>query len=112
MSSRVLAVGDQIDAIIRSAAREELLSALALLEGRRAVVRERLRVIHQLERPKGKDRALTAAQAARIAAGYSPSWFYEHASELEFTIRAPGRGVRFSESGLRSWVATWIRPRD
>ena len=65
MSSRALAVADQLDGIIRSADREELLVLLALLEGRRAIVRERLRPYRlPAAKPESADQALTAAAAA------------------------------------------------
>lgn len=112
MSSRVLGIGDQIDAIARTATREELVSLLAMLEGRRVVVRERLRVVREtVDAGPKRDRAITAAEAAKIADGYSAGWFYDHAHELEFTINSPGRPVRFSEVGLRAWVARWMTPK-
>ena len=55
---------DQIDAAIRSADREGLLGLLAVLEGRRAVVRERLRLYRAPAKPEAADQALTVAAAA------------------------------------------------
>lgn len=73
-----------------------------------------------------EDAALTAAQAARETgwtpiherppgqqpSGFSARWFYDHASELPFTVRRPGdRAVRFSRAGLRAWLAAGGRGR-
>jgi hypothetical protein len=56
--------------------------------------------------------ALTAQEAAlqtgwRPGAhtGFSPRWFYEHWSELPFTVKAGPHGpVRFSKTGLLIWL--------
>jgi hypothetical protein len=50
------------------------------------------------------DRWLTANEAAALA-GLTPRWFYERSRTLAFAVRpSPGR-LRFSETGLRAYMA-------
>jgi predicted DNA-binding transcriptional regulator AlpA len=50
------------------------------------------------------DRLLTAVDAAK-ALGMTPRWMYAHASTLPFVVHLPGRTVRFSEAGLKRYIA-------
>ena len=49
------------------------------------------------------DRLLTAEELAKRLHA-SRRYVYEHADEFPFTVRLPGRMVRFSERGYERWV--------
>jgi predicted DNA-binding transcriptional regulator AlpA len=49
------------------------------------------------------DRLLKIDEAA-TRLGQSPDWLYRHAGRLPFTVRQ-GRGLRFSERGLATYIA-------
>lgn len=51
------------------------------------------------------DRLLTAQQAGEIA-NVHPRWFYRHAKQYSFSRRLSRKVLRFSETGLRHWLAT------
>lgn len=51
-----------------------------------------------------KDKLLTPEQAAEML-GQKVRWLYRHASRLPFTRRLSRKSLRFSENGLRRWVA-------
>lgn len=51
------------------------------------------------------DRLLTVEEAAQIAR-VSKRWLYARASNLPFTRKLSHKVVRFSEAGLRKWLAT------
>ena len=51
-----------------------------------------------------KDRLLTPEQAASIL-GQNVRWLYRHAATLPFTRRISRKNLRFSEAGLRRWLA-------
>ena len=51
------------------------------------------------------DTLLTAKEAAALM-GVSPRWLYRHAAKLPFTRRINRKNLRFSEAGLRRWLAT------
>ncbi len=51
-----------------------------------------------------EDRLLTVEEAARIAR-VSKRWLYARASNLPFTRKLSHKVVRFSEAGLRKWLA-------
>ncbi len=51
------------------------------------------------------DQLLTPQEAARIL-GVTPRWLYRHAKRLPFTKRISRKVLRFSEAGLRRWLAT------
>jgi hypothetical protein len=58
------------------------------------------------------DRLLTAEEAAAILgqAGHKGvRWMYRHAAKLPFTRRISRKNLRFSESGLRLWIAAKSR---
>ena len=57
--------------------------------------------LHGDEEP---DRLLTVRQAASVL-GMSEDWLYRHADRLPFTCRTGRRTVRFSERGLKRYVA-------
>ena len=51
------------------------------------------------------DRLLTVDDASRILE-VTPKWLYRHADRLPFTRRLSRKALRFSEPGLRKWLAT------
>ncbi len=54
--------------------------------------------------PPQDDRLLTAEEAAPIL-GMTPRWLYRHARHLPFARRLSRKALRFSESGLRRYMA-------
>jgi predicted DNA-binding transcriptional regulator AlpA len=55
---------------------------------------------HALE----KEKLLSAQQAAEIL-GVNIQWLYRHAHQLPFARRISRKNLRFSEPGLRRWIA-------
>lgn len=53
--------------------------------------------------PVVEDRLLTVAEAAGRL-GVRPRWLYAHARDLPFTIRLPGRQLRFRAAGLAAYL--------
>jgi predicted DNA-binding transcriptional regulator AlpA len=51
-----------------------------------------------------KNRLLSPQQAAEIL-GQNVRWVYRHAGKLPFTRRVSRKNLRFSEAGLRRWIA-------
>ncbi len=51
------------------------------------------------------DQLLTVDDASRILE-VTPKWLYRHADRLPFTRRLSRKALRFSEAGLRKWLAT------
>ena len=51
-----------------------------------------------------KDTLLTAAQTAALI-GVNIRWLYRHAAKLPFARRISRNNLRFSEAGLRRWLA-------
>lgn len=56
------------------------------------------------EVPSKEDRLLTPEEAATFL-GTTPRWLYRHARRLPFTRRLSRKALRFSEAGLRRWLA-------
>ena len=48
-------------------------------------------------------RLMSAHEAAQVL-GVSTSWLYRRARSLPFTVRLPGRGIRFSYTGVRKYI--------
>ncbi len=90
--------------------RETIPKLLAELEALRLQLLVHFLVPHQ---PSGTtdhsqalpDRLLTAAEAAGLL-GVTPRWLSRRASKLPFTRRLSRKTLRFSEIGLRRWLAT------
>jgi hypothetical protein len=59
----------------------------------------------QAQKVTEKDRLLTAEEAGVIA-GVSPRWLYRHAPNLPFARRLSRKVLRFSETGLKSWLVS------
>jgi excisionase family DNA binding protein len=57
------------------------------------------------------DQLLTVDEAAQVL-GVTPRWIYRHARTLPFTVRLPGRAVRFSEQGLARYVERRLKKGD
>ena len=51
------------------------------------------------------DRFMTAEQVAPVL-GVTPRWLYRHAGKLPFTRRLSRKALRFSEAGLRRYLAS------
>ena len=51
-----------------------------------------------------KDKLLEPKKAAELM-GVTPRWQYRHADKLPFTRRISRKHLRFSEAGLRRWLA-------
>ena len=51
------------------------------------------------------DHLLTPEEAGRML-GVTPRWLYRHGKRLPFTKRLSRKVLRFSEAGLRRWLAT------
>jgi predicted DNA-binding transcriptional regulator AlpA len=60
---------------------------------------------HQRSPDREQDKLLTAEEAAGIA-GVKPSWLIRHAQKLPFARKLSHKVVRYSEAGLRKWLAT------
>ncbi|PYJ66216.1 MAG: hypothetical protein DME76_17365 [Verrucomicrobia bacterium] len=73
---------------IRSVIREELTAALA--GGTNNI--------------NDTDTLLTVDEAAALL-HVDPRWLYRHAAKLPFTRRISRKNLRFSEAGLRRWLA-------
>ena len=55
------------------------------------------------------EKLLTPAEAAALLGGNVEkqiSWLYRHSKHLPFTRKLSRKCVRFSESGLKRWMAT------
>ena len=53
--------------------------------------------------PPLEDRLLTVVEAAPQL-GVKPRWLYAHADDFPFTVRLPGRRLRFRTAGLAAWL--------
>jgi predicted DNA-binding transcriptional regulator AlpA len=60
---------------------------------------------HPAAGPAEPDRLLTADEAAPII-GMTPRWLYRHAKQLPFARRLSRKALRFSEAGLRRYMAS------
>jgi len=78
-----------------------------LLEQIRQIVREEIGAAFQngTAHTPEKDRLLTPKEAAEIL-GQNTKWLYRHAARLPFARRLSRKSLRFSEKGLRRWLAT------
>jgi len=57
----------------------------------------------RLDAASADDRLLTVTEAAaRLCV--TPRWLYVHADDFPFTVRLPGRRLRFRALGLASWL--------
>jgi predicted DNA-binding transcriptional regulator AlpA len=74
----------------------------------RKIVREELAAAlsNGADRPAAeKERLLTPDEAAALI-GVDKKWLYRHSKQLPFIRRLSKKNVRFSEAGLRRWLAT------
>jgi len=55
--------------------------------------------------PAPTDRLLTPTEAAALL-NMTPRWLYRHHPSLPFTRRLSRKALRFSETGLKKWLAT------
>jgi hypothetical protein len=70
----------------------------------RALVSAEVRAALQHDPVIEKEKLLTPEQAADIL-GQTVRWVYRHAGKLPFTRRISRKNLRFSEAGLRRWIA-------
>lgn len=90
---------------------EDVIPALlGELEALRVRLLARLLAAHQPPRTSDlsqspPDRLLTTDEAAELL-NVTPKWLARHASQLPFTRRLSRKALRFSEVGLRRWLAT------
>ncbi len=75
-----------------------------MLDSIRLVVREEIAAANCNCHQTQPDRLLTPQEAATIL-GQSVPWLYRHAAKFPFTRRISRRNLRFSEAGLRRWIA-------
>jgi predicted DNA-binding transcriptional regulator AlpA len=75
-----------------------------LLDSIRIIVREEITAATGTGTHNDIDRLLTADEAAAIL-GVNVRWLYRHAAKLPFTRRISRKNRRFSEAGLRRWIA-------
>lgn len=68
-----------------------------------AIARRMAQTARQEPSPE-PDRLLSGEEAARIA-GVTPSWLIRHTSTLPFVRKLSHKVVRYSEPGLRRWLA-------
>jgi predicted DNA-binding transcriptional regulator AlpA len=54
--------------------------------------------------PPNAERLLGPPEAAALL-GVTVTWLYRHAGQLPFTRRLSRKALRFSEAGLRRWLA-------
>ena len=86
---------------------EEVASALPELGALQAALEARLRTVPGTPSPNGQpadDRLLTAVEVAGIY-GRSVEWVYRQAKRWPFTRRETRKTLRFSEAGLRRYLA-------
>src|SRR5438874_6958526 len=74
-----------------------------LLDGIRQIIKEEI-AANSMDSRSQADRLLTPEEAASIL-GQNVRWLYRHAATLPFTRRISRKNLRFSETGLRRWLA-------
>jgi predicted DNA-binding transcriptional regulator AlpA len=79
----------------------------AVLDQIRLIVREEIAAAHTTgnNMTTGADALLIASEAAALM-NVKPRWLYRHAAKLPFTRRINRKTLRFSEAGIRRWLAT------
>jgi predicted DNA-binding transcriptional regulator AlpA len=76
-----------------------------LVDRIRIVIREELATAHTNgSMTTTTDTLLTAKEAAALM-NVTPRWLYRHAAKLPFSRRIGRKNLRFSEAGLRRWIA-------
>jgi excisionase family DNA binding protein len=78
-----------------------------LLDQIRLIVRQEINaaLANGAQQAAENDRSLTVEEAADRL-GVSVNWLYRHAKKLPFSERISRKNLRFSEAGLRKWLAT------
>jgi len=77
----------------------------ALLESIRVIVREEIREALQNAGHAPETEGLLTPDKAAEMMGVSVRWLYRHSDKLPFARRFGRKMLRFSEPGLRHWVA-------
>ena len=109
MSSREVAA--QLAVLVQSADHEELLALLVMLEGNRALVRERLRELRLAERKRpdpDEDEWLTPQQAAAYMK-VSVKWLSRRKHTLSFIAPFEPRGFRVNVAGMKAHLGVFSR---
>jgi predicted DNA-binding transcriptional regulator AlpA len=75
-----------------------------LLDSIRVIVREEITAAIGSGKHDEPDRLLTPEETAAIL-DVDVRWLYRHAAKLPFTRRISRKNLRFSEAGLRRWLA-------
>jgi predicted DNA-binding transcriptional regulator AlpA len=74
------------------------------VEELRSLIREELAALNGHSANTDKENLLTPDDVANLI-GVNRRWLYRHASQLPFVRRISRKNLRFSEVGLRRWVA-------
>jgi predicted DNA-binding transcriptional regulator AlpA len=93
--------------LIAGLSQEEAVAAIAELTGLQAVLATRFRQLPQRVVPTAiaePDRLLEPAEVAQRL-GVTIRWLYSHADKLPFTRRLGRKVLRFSELGLKRYMA-------
>jgi predicted DNA-binding transcriptional regulator AlpA len=69
------------------------------------IVREALRE-ELAKKTSGTEKDTLNADQAAALIGVDRRWLYRHAAKLPFAHRISRKNLRFSEAGLRRWIAT------
>jgi predicted DNA-binding transcriptional regulator AlpA len=75
-----------------------------LLDSIRLIIREELSAATGTGKHDEADRLLTPQEAAALI-GQTVNWLYRHSAKLPFARRISRKNLRFSEAGLRRWIA-------
>lgn len=95
-------------ALVAAMPRDDAISVFAELASLQATLASHLcRVPNRISVPEASvsDRLLTPEQAVGIL-GVTVRWLYRHADQLPFTRRLSRKTLRFSEVGIRKYLAT------
>ena len=74
------------------------------VEELRGLIREELAALNSTGINADKESLLTPDDAANLL-GVNRRWLYRHANTLPFARRISRKNLRFSEAGLRRWIA-------
>ena len=70
----------------------------------RSLIREEFAALNGAGSITDKESLMTPEEAANLM-GVNRKWLYRHADKLPFTRRISRKNLRFSEAGLRRWLA-------
>jgi predicted DNA-binding transcriptional regulator AlpA len=86
---------------------EDVATTLTIVAALEAALAARLMVDKPkaVDAPEREDRLLTTDEAAALLR-VTPQWLYRRADRLPFARRLSRKALRFSEAGVRRWMAT------